>query len=129
MRSTLLFLVFAASAAVAVAQPGRAGGARGPCAAASGASAPAAGCTGPGGGPGPRWGRDNTPGWPMMNREERRMHHERMASIKTYDECRAYMDQHHQQMTERAKERGRAAPGQPRRDACLPLKPKADSAR
>lgn len=128
MKSALLFLVFAASAAAAGAQPGRAGG---PCVAASGASAPAAGCVAPGGrpGPGPRWGRDDTPGWPMMSREERQTHRERMSSFKTYEECRAYMDEHHQQMTARAKERGRDMPGHPRRDACLPLKPKQGAAR
>lgn len=42
--------------------------------------------------------------------------------MASYDECKAYMDQHHRQMVERAKEKGRTVPAQPRRDACAGLK-------
>jgi hypothetical protein len=78
---------------------------------------------GPGMGPmhGWRMNRDNTPGWSMMSREERMQHHGRMAAMKDHAECRAYMDQHHAAMAERAKSRGMAMPAQPRRDACAPL--------
>jgi hypothetical protein len=38
-------------------------------------------------------------------------------------ECKAYMEQHHQEMVARAKEKGRTLPAQPRRDACAGLKP------
>ena len=94
----------------------------GPKAAAPAASAAAGMGPRMGRGPGARWGADYTPGWPMMNSTERDEHRGRMQSFKTYEECKAYMDQHHQQMTERAKERGRAMPMQPRRDACAGLK-------
>jgi hypothetical protein len=69
-----------------------------------------------------RGGPHNTPGWPMMSAPERQAHHDKLRSMKTYDECKAYMEQHHAQMLERAKTAGRAAPAQPRRDACAALK-------
>jgi hypothetical protein len=59
----------------------------------------------------------------MMTPQERNEHHERMRSMKTPEECRAYMEQHREQMAARAKERGGKALGQPRRDACAGLKP------
>lgn len=111
-------------------QPGPASADR-PCAVASGVGGPAAGC--PGGGmrrgggmmgPGARWGRDYTFGWAMMSREEQQQHREKMLAFKDYDECKAYMEQHHALMAERAKERGRPMPAQPRRDACATLAPK-----
>ena len=129
MNTIRLFLAagLMAAAATASAQPGR-----GPCAAAAGASgATAADCPASGagmrGGMGPRAhaGRDYTPGWPMMSRAERRQHHQQMASLKNHEECKAYMDKHHEAMVARAKERGIAMPAQPRRDACAGLKPAA----
>jgi hypothetical protein len=42
--------------------------------------------------------------------------------MANYDDCKAYMDQHHQQMSARAKEKGQTVPAQPRRDACAGLK-------
>lgn len=119
--------ILLAAAGAAMAQPRGPGG---PCAAGPGASGPAASASapGPGGcgrmGPRAMSGRDVTPGWQMMSREERRAHRERMAGFKTQDECRSYMDRHHQDMVARAKERGQAMPAQPRRDACAPLKDK-----
>jgi hypothetical protein len=81
---------------------------------------------GPGSGPGGRmmgrWGADVTPGWSMMTRQERQEHQSRMRDMASYDDCKAYMDQHHEAMAARAKERGRAMPAQPRRDACAGLK-------
>ena len=101
---------------VALAQPvgGQAPGA-GP--AASGAM-PGMG-TGMGGGRGwARWGADYTPGWALMTPKERDEHREHMRSMKTYEECKAYQAQHHEQMAQRAKERGGKALGQPRHAAC-----------
>lgn len=117
---------FAASAAVA--QP--AGGGTGPGAGAGpmmgagpSASAPGMGI-GPGRGRGAaRWGSDYTPGWALMTQKERAEHREHMRSMKTYEECKAYQEEHHAQMAARAKERGGQALPQPRRDACAALKP------
>jgi hypothetical protein len=63
-------------------------------------------------------GQDYTPGWGMMSSAERDEHRQRMASLQSYEECKAYMDKHHEQMVARAKEQGRTMPEQPRRDAC-----------
>jgi hypothetical protein len=99
-------------------------GGPGPQASGPGASAPR---TGPGGGLGPgggmmrggsRWGADYTPGWAMMTPQERDQHREQMRSAKTYEECTALRDKHHELMAARAKERGINMPAQPRRDAC-----------
>jgi DNA repair ATPase RecN len=57
-----------------------------------------------------------------MTPAERTEHQQRMRSIKTYDECKTYMEQHREQMAARAKEKGKAL-AQPRRDACAGLKP------
>lgn len=118
----LLALAFAAGALSA--QP-----ASGP---AAGASAPA---RGPGMGPGkgagmgpgrgamgPRFGAGITPGWSLMTPEERNAHRATMQGLKSADECRAYVQKHHEEMAQRAKERGQALPG-PRRDVCAGLKP------
>jgi hypothetical protein len=88
------------------------------------ASAPQPGMgMGPGAGMhGWRMNRDNTPGWSMMTRAERREHHDKMMAMTDHGACMAYMEKHHAQMSERAKARGRAAPGKPRHDACTPLK-------
>lgn len=122
----LLTAGFTSSAGLALAQPGPGGRNCGPNAAASG---PNVDCpAGPGGmrrgmGPGARSGKDYTPGWGMMSAEEQQQHRDKMASFKSYEECKAYIDQHHQQMSARAKEQGRNMPAQPRRDACASLKP------
>jgi hypothetical protein len=70
-----------------------------------------------------RGGPDNTSGWPMMTAAERNAHHDKLRSFKSHDECKAYMDEHHAQMQERAQTAGRAVPAQPRRDVCAALKP------
>ncbi len=85
------------------------------------ASAPQAGMGMGGGMHGWRMNRDNTPGWAMMNRTERREHHDKMAAMNDHGACMTYMEQHHTQMTERAKARGRTVPAKPRQDACAPL--------
>jgi hypothetical protein len=76
------------------------------------------GCCGPGWRAGPR----NTSGWALMTPDERRAHHEKMQGMKSHDECRATMDQHHAEMVARAKERGTAMPGRPRGDPCSGFK-------
>ncbi len=123
-RLSLLASSLLMSAGLAMAQPGpnaercRAGG----------ASAPPADCPQAGMGmhrgmaPGAHWGADYTPGWSMMSPKERQEHRDKLKSMKTYDECKAAMDQHHEQMAARAKEKGRAMPSAPRHDACAGLK-------
>jgi hypothetical protein len=46
-----------------------------------------------------------------------------MSAMTNYDDCKAYRDEHHRQMAERAKAQGLTAPAQPRHDACAGLKP------
>ncbi len=58
----------------------------------------------------------------MMSEPERAEHRQRMQSMMSYEDCRAYRDQHHEQMAARAKERGLTMPMQPRHDACAGLK-------
>lgn len=78
---------------------------------------------GPGAGRGAaRWGSDFTPGWALMTQQERNEHRDRMRSMKTYEECKAYVEQNHEQMAARAKERGGKVLAQPRRDACAGLR-------
>lgn len=86
------------------------------------ASAPQPGMGMGGGMHGWRMNRDNTPGWSMMTRAERREHHDKMSAMTDHAACMAYMEKHHAQMSERAKARGRTVPGKPRHDACTPLK-------
>ncbi|HET9643389.1 MAG TPA: hypothetical protein VFP68_08540 [Burkholderiaceae bacterium] len=110
--------VLALSASTTLAQPGpRPGYGSGPA-----ASMPHGGPGGPGGRMGGRWGSDFTPGWSLMTPQERQEHQARMRAMTTYDECRTYMDQHHESMAARAKDQGRTMPSQPRRDACAGLK-------
>lgn len=107
-----------ACAAGSVGAQGRAGEGAG-AGAAPAASAP--------GGPGMsarrgQAGPDFTPGWSLMSPAERSVHQQRMRSIQTYEECKAYMDKHHEEMVVRAKESGKPLPA-PRRDGCRRLKP------
>jgi hypothetical protein len=84
------------------------------------ASAPASGAgmgMGKGRGMGMKMDAGNTPGWSMMSRAERDEHHSKMLGMKSMDECKAYMDQHHAAMADRAKSRNKKMAG-PRRDAC-----------
>ena len=69
------------------------------------------------------WGSDVTPGWSLMTWTERNEHRKKMRSMKTYDECKTYLDGHHQKMAERAKEKGKTPLPEPKRDACAGLKP------
>lgn len=123
LRPTVLASLMAMSMSVAMAQPG---GGKGPGAGAGPLGAgPAASAPGmePGGSRGAaRWGSDYTPGWTLMSQQERNEHRDRMRSMKTYEECKSYQDQHHEKMAAQAKERGGKVPAQPRRDACGTLK-------
>lgn len=104
-------------------------------AAAPSGGAPAASAPGPGMGPGPRgggphgmkrppkWGPTNTPGWGLMSPAERDEHRAKMREMKSVDECKAYVEQHHAQMAERAKAQGGKPLPAPRRDPCRWLKP------
>ena len=85
--------------------------------AASSASAPHAGPMHRGG----RWGTAYTPGWSMMTPQERKAHQDKMRGMGNADECKTYMDEHHRQMADRAKEKGVTLPAKPRRDACAGL--------
>lgn len=109
---------FTATAAPAADRP------EAPCHGASSASAPSVGCVNSGG-QGHRWNGQDTPGWSMMGREERDAHRARMSSFQNREECRAYLDEHHQAMSERAKQTGKPVPGSPRHDACAALPSKA----
>lgn len=125
LRTMVLASLMGLSMGIAMSQPAGAkgpGAGTGPMGAGPGASAPGMGM-GPGGGRGAaHWGSDYTPGWTLMSQQERNEHRDRMRSMKTYEECKTYQDQHHEQMAARAKERGGKALAQPRRDACGSLK-------
>jgi hypothetical protein len=79
---------------------------------------------GPGAGKGPgfRFGPENTPGWSLMTSQERTDHRAKMMNTKSYDECKAYQDEHHKQMEARAKERGKPVPPMPRGSMCERMK-------
>jgi len=131
LRTMVLASLMGLSMGIAMAQPGGGkgpGAGTGPMGAGPAASAPGVGMgmgmgMGPGGGHGAaRYGSDYTPGWMLMSQQERNEHRDRMRSMKTYEECKTYQDQHHEQMAARAKERGGKPLAQPRRDACGGLK-------
>lgn len=52
------------------------------------------------------WSKDNTSGWTLMTAQERTEHQSKMRAAKTYEECKALQDEHHQAMEARAKEKG-----------------------
>jgi hypothetical protein len=127
LRTMVLASLMMVSMGAAMAQPGSGkgpGAGTGPMGTGPAASAPGMGMgMGPGGGRGAaRYGSEYTAGWTLMSKQERSEHRDRMRSMKTYEECKAYQDQHHEQMASRAKERGGKALAQPRRDACGGLK-------
>jgi hypothetical protein len=61
--------------------------------------------------------QDNTVGWALMTPQERTEHRTKMWSFKSYEECTAYQQQHHDTMMARAKEQGKTI-AQPRANAC-----------
>jgi hypothetical protein len=104
-RALMIAAAFAASAALA--QGYGPGSGKGP---------------GMGMGPGMGFGNDNTRGWSMMSPQERSEHRERMMSFKSYEQCVAYLEQHHKAMEARASERGRPMPGMPAQNMCERMK-------
>ena len=64
----------------------------------------------------------NTWGWQLMTPEERIEHQNKMRSFKTYDECKAYQEEHHKQMEARAKEKGVTLPPMGPRYGCDNMK-------
>lgn len=98
-----------------------------PPAGATGMGPHGAGMGGPHGmGPGMQGGMHagpgNTMGWSMMTPEERKEHQAKMMSFTNAKDCRAYVEQHHRLMAERAKQRGMAMPATPMHDPCAGLK-------
>lgn len=65
--------------------------------------------------------KDNTPGWTLMTAEERTAHRDKMRTAKSYDECKAAQEEHHQAMEARAKEKGVTLPA-PRYNGCDRMK-------
>lgn len=59
-----------------------------------------------------RWScnQRNTPGWQLMTPQERLEHQTKLRSFTDYSACKEYVDEHHKQMEERAKEKGVSIP-------------------
>jgi len=70
-----------------------------------------------------RFDQDNVPGWALMTSAERAQHHQKLMSLRTLDECRAYMQEQREKMEARAQQRGRILHA-PRFDVCDQLKAK-----
>lgn len=73
-------------------------------------------------GDGMRAGPGYTMGWSLMTPQERQENRAKMMSFTSAKECRAYVEQHHKLMAERAKQRGMAIPPNPMHDPCVGLK-------
>lgn len=54
--------------------------------------------------------KGNTWGWQLMTPQERTEHQNKMRSFQTYEECKAYQEEHHKLMEARAKEKGVTLP-------------------
>ncbi|GAM08335.1 hypothetical protein OR1_00606 [Geobacter sp. OR-1] len=72
-----------------------------------------------------RWqgNQNNTYGWQLMTPEERTEHQTKLRSFTDYNACKEYVDEHHKQMAERAKEKGITPPVM-RRNPCDKMKDK-----
>ena len=71
-------------------------------------------------GPGPgryAFNQDSAPGWALMTPAERSAHRDQMLTLKSLDECRVYLAQHHEEMLVRARDQGVTLRG-PRFNAC-----------
>lgn len=87
---------------------------------ATGATSATGGCQGgpgPGMGMGGGHGRGQGAGLNLMTPEERTAHRAQMQSLKSVDECNAYLSAHHAAMAARAAEKGITLP-EPRANAC-----------
>ena len=69
------------------------------------------------------WGSDVTPGWALMSWKERNEHRKKMRAMTNYDDCKAYLAEHHEKMAARAKERGQLTLPDAKRDGCASIKP------
>ena len=110
---TMIALLGAALAAPVFAQPG-------PGVGGGGGMGPGMGGMGPGKGM-MTFNKGNTPGWSLMTPEERTAHQQKMWSLKSFDECKAYQAEHHTAMEAKAKEKGQTLPA-PRANACDRMK-------
>ncbi len=100
---TLIALLGAALAAPVLAQPGP-------------------GMGGMGQGPrAMRFDQDNTRGWTLMTPGEQAAHREKMLSLKTYEECKAFQAEHRVAMEARARDQGKTLPV-PRQNSCDRMK-------
>ena len=59
-----------------------------------------------------RWqgNQNNTYGWQLMTPAERTEHQTKLRGFTDYNACKEYIDEHHNKMEERAKEKGVTAP-------------------
>ncbi|MGB0127825.1 MAG: hypothetical protein WBP72_09310 [Rhodocyclaceae bacterium] len=76
---------------------------------------------GMGAGGGWRASQGNTPGFLLMTPQERTEHQAKMGSVRTYGECKAYLDQHRSKMEAKAKEQGKTLTHM-RADPCADMK-------
>jgi hypothetical protein len=72
-----------------------------------------------------RWrgNQKNTYGWQLMTPEERNEHQAKLRGFIEYEACKQYIDDHHNLMVQRAKEKGIAPPAM-RRNPCDTMKAK-----
>jgi hypothetical protein len=69
-----------------------------------------------------RASEENTRGWQLMSPGERLEHQTRIRGFRTLEECRAYQQEHHRLMEQRAVARGVALPAGAQ-DVCEHLQP------
>jgi len=118
MKKIALTLGFAAATiatSLAFAGPGGGPGYGPGCA--DGTAATCQGGKGPGMGMHGGQGRGQGAGLDLMTPEERAAHRTQMQSLKSVDECKAYLTAHHEAMVKRAQEKGVTLP-EPRGNAC-----------
>lgn len=109
-RKTLFVVALAAAlSSIAFAQGYGPGAGGGGCGATNGTAC---------GGYGPGAGRGMRGGSPLMTPEEMAAHRNAMHSLKSVDECRAYVEQHRAEMAARAQQQGIAPGPGPRADMC-----------
>lgn len=66
----------------------------------------------------PRAGPGYTNGWSLMTPEERHAYQVKIEAMPSIYACRAFVEQHHREMVERAKENDAGLPPPPRMDVC-----------
>jgi hypothetical protein len=118
MKKLALTLGFAAATiatSIAFAGPGGGPGYGPGCA--DGTATTCQGGRGPGMGMGGGYGHGQGAAFNLMTPEERAAHRAHMQSLKSVDECKAYLADHQAAMAQRAKEKGITLP-EPRGNAC-----------